>query len=84
MSFHDEITHKALVDGNTSTDFRHAAQKHANATWLFLLITAVVWYFSSLVWALIPCVIAIFKAVQSVSATMVARRLELIEKSRDP
>ncbi|MGB7060739.1 MAG: hypothetical protein WBF13_00115 [Candidatus Zixiibacteriota bacterium] len=82
MSIHDEMARKALRDGNTSDQFRRAAQGHANRTWLFLLVAAVVWYFANWAWAMIPGAFAVFKAVQSVSATMVAQRLERMEKSR--
>src|SRR5436309_1435006 len=47
MSFHDSVVEKARRDGNTSAQFHQAAQKHANATWIYLIIAGVVWYFSS-------------------------------------
>jgi uncharacterized membrane protein YdbT with pleckstrin-like domain len=82
MSFHDQIALKARVDGNTSAQFRAAAQRHANATWIYLIIAAIVWYFTSWLWALIPGALAVYVAVQSISATAVAVRLEKYEKSQ--
>ncbi len=76
MAFHDQIALKALVDGNTSEQFEIAAQKHANATWFYLIVGAVVWYFSSWLWALIPFAIAVYTAAQSISATLVAIKLK--------
>jgi membrane protein YdbS with pleckstrin-like domain len=83
VSFHDQVALKARLDGNTSVQFRTAAQKHANATWVYLIIAGVVWYFTSWQWALIPGALAVYVAIQSISATAVAIRLEKYERSRD-
>lgn len=82
MSFHDLVAMKARFDGNTSAQFRAAAQRHANATWIYLIIGAIVWYFASWLWALIPFAFAAYVALQSVSATAVAMRLEKYERSQ--
>ena len=82
MSFHDQIALKARLDGNTSAQFRAAAQKHANATWVYLIIAGIVWYFTSWPWTLIPGALAIYVAIQSISATAVAMRLEKYESSQ--
>ena len=82
MPFHDQVALKARLDGNTSAQFRAAAQKHANATWVYLIIGAIVWYFASWLWALIPFAFAAYVAFQSVSATAVAIRLEKYENSQ--
>jgi len=79
MSFHDSVALKARLDGNTSAQFRAAAQRHANATWIYLIIGAIVWYFTSWLWALIPFAFAAYVAFQSVSATAVAIRLAKYE-----
>ncbi len=76
MSLHDKLALNAKLDGNTSHQFRDAAQKHANATWIYLIIAGIVWYFSSWAWSLIPFGLAAFSAFKSISATMVAMRLE--------
>jgi hypothetical protein len=81
MSFHDKLAFKARLDGNTSQQFRAAAQKHANATWVYLIVAGVVWYFSNWAWSLIPFGLAAFTAFQSISATMVAIRLEKHDSS---
>jgi hypothetical protein len=82
MSFHDQIAQKAGLDGNTSAQFRTVAQKHANATWVYLLIAGAVWYFTSWPWALIPVALAIYVAMQSIIATAIAVRLEKYESSQ--
>jgi hypothetical protein len=75
MSLHDELARKALSMGRSATDFKAAAQKHANATWIFLLVAGVVWYFFRWELALIPLAIAIYTAIKSVSATRIAIRI---------
>jgi hypothetical protein len=82
MGFHDNLAGHALLKGKTSEEFRSAAKKHANATWIYAIIGGVVWWLTSWVWALIPFAIAAFVAFQSVSATMIASRLEKFERGR--
>lgn len=79
MSFHDRLAEAALRDGNTVEQFRAAAQKHANAFWLYAAIGAAVWYFAGWGWSLIPLAVAVFTALQSASSTLTARRLEHLE-----
>jgi hypothetical protein len=62
--------------GKTAAEFKRGAQQKANATWLFVIIAAAVWYFVGWAWALIPAVVAAFSAFQSVSASMIAARLD--------
>lgn len=76
MSFRDELTEAALRDGNTSQQFRAAAQRHAHAFWFYTVIGACVWYFISWRWSLLPFALAVFVAIQSVSSTAIARRLD--------
>ncbi len=78
-----EIAHLAIRDGNTSAQFRAAAQRHADATWYVLFAAAAVWYFAGWKWAMIPAAYAAFRAIQSVSATSVAVRLEKHEANTD-
>ena len=80
MSLHDKLASKAISSGKGAADFSTAAQKHANATWFFLIAAGAIWYFLGLGWALIPVAIGIFTAVQSVSATIVASRIEKLEE----
>lgn len=80
MGFHDQIALSARLDGHTAAMYRHSAQKHADATWVYLIIAAVVWYFFAWYWALIPAVFAIVTAIQSMSATAVAMKLEKYER----
>lgn len=76
MSFHDEAASRAFTMGKTKEEFEIAAQKHANASWLFAIVAAAVWYFFGWGWALIPVAICLAMVVQSVSATKIAIQLE--------
>ena len=58
----------------TAKDFDKAAQRHANATWLWGIVAAVVFYFYQW-YALIPAAYAVFKIIQSVSSTNNATKL---------
>lgn len=62
--------------GKRSSEFTAAAQQKANATWFCLIIAGVVWYFFEWPWALIPAALVVYTAFQSISATMIATRLE--------
>ena len=81
MSLHDKLASKAISSGKGTADFSAAAQKHANATWFFLIAASAIWYFFGWGWALIPVAIGISTAVQSVSATMVATRIEKLKQN---
>jgi hypothetical protein len=62
--------------------FHAAAQRHANATGIFLIIAGIVWYVAGWKWALIPAALGAFTAVQSVSAIAIASKLAtLYEKT---
>lgn len=76
MGWHDSLASKARSMGKTSADFKAGAQRKANGTWMWLVLVAVVWYFASWKWALIPGAFAALSAFQSVSASMIAARLE--------
>lgn len=75
-SFHDELARRAVRDGNSSAEFRAGARSNANWTWGWVIVAGLVWYFASWPWALVPFAVAMFKALQSISSTAVARRLE--------
>lgn len=76
MALHDKLAQKAVAMEKHSSEFSAAAQKHANATWFYLIAAGAVWYFFGWVWALIPIVLGVYTAFQSISATMIATRLE--------
>lgn len=76
MSVHDRIAETALDDGNTPHQFRAAAKSHAKAFWLFAAIGAGVWFFAGWGWSLMPLGLALLVAVQSISSTLTAKRLE--------
>jgi len=76
MAIHDQVAYKAYMMGKTPEQFQLAAQRKANATWFNLLIAGAIWYFASWPWALIPLALAALTAIQSVSATLTATKLE--------
>ena len=82
MGFHDRIALTSRLEGKTAALFRQAAQKHANAFWIWLIVAGVVWYFTNWAWASIPLALAAYVAIQSFSATMVASRMEKHEKEQ--
>jgi hypothetical protein len=81
MGMHDKLAHRAAAMGKTAVDFHAAAQRHANATWGLLIAAGAVWYFVGWKWSLIPAALGVFTALKSVSATMVASRLEKMKVS---
>ncbi len=64
------------MDARTATadDFDKAAQQHANATWVWVIVTALVVWIGG--WfALIPGFLAILSITKSVTATSCATKL---------
>jgi hypothetical protein len=76
MGWHDSLAARAIEMGKTAGEFKAGARRKANATWLFLAVGGAVWYFVSWPWALIPAAISAWTGFQSLSATMIASRLE--------
>lgn len=76
MALHDKLAQKAIEMGKHSSEFSAAAQKHSNATWFYLIVAGIAWYFFGWLWALIPGTLGIYTVLQSISATMVTTRLE--------
>lgn len=84
MSLHDKLAQKAIAMGKSSPEFTAAAQKHANATWFYVIAAGVVWYFFGWGWALVPIALGVYAAFQSISATMIATRLESQKQGSEP
>ncbi len=76
MGWHDSLAARATAMGKTTADFKQGARRKANATWPFLIVAGAVWYFVGWAWALIPAAFAAWNAFQSVSARMIAIRLD--------
>ena len=79
MGWHDALAVKMAEVGKTSAEFRAGARRKARATLLLLIAAGAVGYFMGWAWALLPGAAALWPAFQSVSATMIATRLEAIE-----
>jgi len=79
LGLHDTLARKAMSEGKTAEQFHRAAQVKANNTWFWGLVSAGVWFFWGLGWAMIPAVLAVFNAFQSVSATKIEMRLEKMQ-----
>jgi hypothetical protein len=58
----------------TAADFDQAAQRSANAFWVFLIVSGVTYYFAGW-WAAIPSALAILGVVRSISSTRYAQQL---------
>ena len=75
MSFYSNLTQKSISMGKTSSEFTKAAQDNANATWFYGILGGILWYFFSGTWAIIPFILAIYSAFQSVSATIISDKI---------
>ena len=76
MAVHDDLAQKAVSMGKGAEEFRAAARKHANASWLWEFATVAVWYFLGWWWGLIPAALVAYSVFKSVSATNIASRIE--------
>ena len=83
MSLNDKLVQKALLMNKNSSDFTAAAQRNANATWLYAILGGVLWYFFNWVWSLLPFFLAIYSAIQSISATQISNKLETLEPNEN-
>ena len=79
MGWHDNLADRAAAMGKTAAEFKSGSQRKANAAWYLLIVAAAVWYFVNWQWALIPAALAALSAFQSVSASLIAARLEKVE-----
>ncbi len=84
MGFHDRLATRAAGDGKLASDMHRLAQLHANATWVCFVAAGVVWWFDDWPWALPLAVLGVFSGLRSMSTTMVASRLELLEEAVPP
>jgi hypothetical protein len=79
MGIHDKLAMKALLQGKSSGEFKKAADSKANTAWFLLAITLALSYFSESNWYLLPLVLMAVTILQSISATLIAERLEKLE-----
>ena len=84
MGWHDTLAAKSAQMGKTSAEFRAGAWRKLKATALFLVVAVVVGYFVGWLWALLPGLVAAWSALQLLSATLIASRLEAIERQASP
>ena len=66
-----------MVDARTATaaDFDKAAQKNANAFWVWLVAAGIVWWLASIWWAALPAALALWTGCTSMSCTRYANKL---------
>jgi hypothetical protein len=81
MGFHDNLARTAYLAGRRAADFASAAQRNANAFWFYAVAVAIVWWLAGWKWALMPTALALYCAINSVSATLIQTRLERLEAS---
>lgn len=84
MGAHDRMAEKAFASGKSPTAFLDAAKRHARASWFWVILAGVVWYFTDWWWALIPVALLIFSVVQSISSTLIAVKLEKLQGGNAP
>lgn len=83
MNILENMARNASCRGLGSEHFKVAAQRHANATWLWAIVGSIVaWWATPWVWALLPFGLGALSALQSVSSTSIAIRLEKIEAEK--
>ncbi|MEX0695736.1 MAG: hypothetical protein WD075_14915 [Rhodospirillales bacterium] len=82
MGAHDRMAAKAFADGKSPTAFMDAAKKHARASWFWVILAGVVWYFTDWWWALIPVAMLVFSVVQSISSTLIGVKLEKLQAGK--
>lgn len=58
----------------TAKDFDNAAQQHANASWFWLILAGIIFYYLDW-WAVIPTALCLLTVSQSISATKQAGNL---------
>ena len=80
MGWHDALAAKSAEMGKTSAEFRAGARHKAGATCLYLIAAGAVGYFAGWAWAAIPGAVAAWSALQTMSATLIASRLEVLER----
>lgn len=80
MGWHDAVAAKSAEMGKTSAAFRAGARRKAVATCLCLIVAGAVGYSVGWAWAAIPGALAAWSALQTMSATLIASRLEARER----
>lgn len=76
MKIIDGLVFKAIQMGKNSDDFKNGAQKNANASWMFGIISIVVWIYVSPYWAILPILITLYSIVNSLVSTKISIELE--------
>lgn len=69
------LTGRAFMKGRRAAEFRHAADRHAKAAWLWIIGAGVVWYFFNGIAAAVLTAACVWSSVNSVVSTLVADRL---------
>ena len=76
MSHQDDLFDLAVRRGITPEELHRGAQSNANSSWFFGIVTGLVFYFVSWMWALLPLALTLWSIYRSISATKLAIRLE--------
>jgi hypothetical protein len=84
LGWHDALAAKCAEMGKTSAEFRAGARRKAGATCLLLIAAGAAGYFAGWAWAVIPGAVAVWPALQTMSATLIASRLEALESQPRP
>lgn len=72
----NKYVNNAVVHGIKPEHYHNGAHNHAKAFWFYMVIAAVVWYFFSWMWALLPTLAALFVGRESIRSTSIAVGIE--------
>ena len=80
MECFKRLAAQSYLRGHRAPEFATAAQRHADAFWWALIGAALVWWLAGWKWALIPVAGAGWLVFKSVSASLIQRHLEKLDK----
>ena len=83
MSLIDKLVQNGLSMGKNSSDFTVAAQKNADATWFYTILGGILLYFFNWLWSLLPFFLALYSAIQSIIATLIAGNIKTLEPNEN-
>lgn len=81
MGTFNEMAEKAYVsEKKTSADFRSNAKKYAYAFGICTIITFGIWFSFNGIWILLPIILMLYSAFQTVSSSKIATEIERLEE----
>ena len=81
-SFFQKLATNARRDGRISSTYRASARKHANAFWVFLALSGILWAFLPWFFAVTAGALAAFCTVKSFISSRIAQHMEKLESRK--